>query len=57
MAISYTYIVQRMDGTECKTFKNQGKAETYARRIKRSDAEKVQITRTAKGYEPYVYYI
>lgn len=57
MAISYTYIVQRMDGTECKTFKNQEKAEAYARRIKRSEAEKIQITKTAPGYGPYIYYV
>lgn len=57
MAISFIYDVVRTDGTGYKMFRNQKKAEDYARSIKRTDDEKVQITRTAKGFAPYVYYV
>lgn len=57
MAISFIYDVIRMDGTAYKMFRNQKKAEDYARSIKRDEGDKVQITRSAKGFAPYVYYI
>ena len=57
MAISFTYAVVRMDGTAYKTFRNQEKAEQYAFSIKRNGDDKIQITRTAKGFVPYVYYL
>lgn len=57
MAISFIYDVVRTDGTGYKMFRNQKRAEDYARSLKRTDEEKVQITRTAKGFAPYVYYV
>ena len=57
MAISFIYDVVRTDGSGYKMFRNQRKAEDYARSLKRTDDEKVQITRTAKGFAPYVYYV
>lgn len=57
MAISFIYDVVRTDGSGYKTFRNQKKAEDYARSLKRTDDEKVQITRSAKGFAPYVYYV
>lgn len=57
MAISFIYDVVRMDGTDYKMFRNQKKAEDYARSIKRGVNDKIQITRTAKGFVPYVYYL
>lgn len=57
MAISFIYDVIRMDGTAYKMFRNQKKAEDYARSIKRGEDDKIQITRTAKGFAPYTYYI
>lgn len=57
MAISFIYDVVRTDGTGYKMFRNQKKAEDYARSLKRTEEEKVQITRTAKGFAPYVYYV
>ena len=57
MAISFIYDVVRTDGTGYKMFRNQTKAETYAASLKRTPEEKVQITRTAKGFAPYVYYV
>ena len=57
MAISFIYDVVRMDGTEYKMFRNQKKAEAYAQSIKRGPEDKIQITRSAKGFAPYVYYI
>lgn len=57
MAIAFVYDVVRMDGTAYKMFRNQKKAETYALSIKRSEDDKVQITRSAKGFAPYVYYL
>ena len=57
MAISFIYDVVRTDGTGYKTFRNQKKAEAYATSLKRTPEEKVQITRSAKGFAPYVYYI
>lgn len=57
MAISFIYDVVRMDGTGYAMFRNQKKAEAYARSIKRSEDDKVQITRSAKGFAPYVYYV
>ena len=57
MAISFIYDVVRMDGTGYKMFRNQKRAESYALSIKRSDEDKVQITRSAKGFAPYVYYV
>lgn len=57
MAIVFTYDVVRMDGTEHKMFRNQKKAEAYATSIKRNPEDKIQITRSAKGFSPYVYYI
>lgn len=57
MAISFIYDVVRTDGSGYKMFRNQKKAEDYARSLKRTDDEKVQITRTAKGFAPYVYYV
>lgn len=57
MAISFIYEVVRMDGTAYKMFRNQKKAEQYALSIKRSENDKIQITRSAKGFIPYVYYL
>lgn len=57
MAISFIYDVIRIDGTGYKTFRNQKKAEEYALHIKRSNDDKIQITRSAKGFVPYVYYM
>lgn len=57
MAIAFIYDVVRVDGTAYKMFRNQKKAEDYARSIKRDEADKIQITRSAKGFAPYVYYI
>lgn len=57
MAVSFIYDVVRMDGTGYKMFRNQKKAEDYARSIKRDENDKIQITRSAKGFAPYVYYI
>lgn len=57
MAISFIYDVVRTDGSGYKTFRNQKKAEAYAISLKRTDDEKVQITRSAKGFAPYVYYV
>ena len=57
MAISFIYDVVRMDGTAYKMFRNQKKAEQYALSIKRSEDDKIQITRSAKGFAPYVYYL
>lgn len=57
MAISFIYGVVRIDGTAYKMFRNQKKAEDYARSIKRSEDDKIQITRSAEGFVPYVYYI
>lgn len=57
MAISFIYEVVRMDGTAYKMFRNQKKAEQYALSIKRSEDDKIQITRSAKGFTPYVYYL
>lgn len=57
MAIAFIYDVVRTDGTGYKMFRNQKKAEDYARSLKRNPDEKVQITRTAKGFAPYVYYV
>lgn len=57
MAIAFIFDVVRMDGTAYKMFHNQKKAENYARSIKRSEDDKIQITRSAKGFAPYVYYI
>lgn len=57
MAIAFVYDVVRMDGTAYKMFRNQKKAEQYALSIKRSDDDKIQITRSAKGFAPYVYYL
>ena len=55
MAISFIYEVVRMDGTAYKVFRNQKKAEDYALSIKRGEDDKIQITRSAKGFVPYVY--
>ena len=57
MAISFIYEVVRMDGTAYKMFRNQKKAEQYALSIKRPEDDKIQITRSAKGFTPYVYYL
>lgn len=57
MAISFIYEVVRMDGTAYKVFRNQKKAEDYALSIKRGEDDKIQITRSAKGFVPYVYYL
>lgn len=57
MAIAFVYDVVRIDGTAYKMFRNQKKAEQYAYSIKRSDDDKIQITRSAKGFAPYVYYL
>lgn len=57
MAIAFVYDVVRMDGTAYKMFRNQKKAEQYALSIKRSEDDKIQITRSAKGFAPYVYYL
>ena len=57
MAISFIYDVVRMDGTAYKAFRNQKKAEDYALSIKRGEDDKIQITRSAKGFVPYVYYL
>lgn len=57
MAISFVYDVVRVDGTAYKMFRNQKKAEQYALSIKRNEGDKIQITRSAKGFAPYVYYL
>lgn len=57
MAIAFVYDVVRMDGTGYKMFRNQKKAEAYAASIKRSEEDRIQITRSAKGFTPYVYYV
>ena len=57
MAISFIYDVVRMDGTAYRMFRNQKKAKQYALSIKRNENDKIQITRTAKGFAPYIYYI
>lgn len=57
MAISFIYDVVRTDGTGYKMFRNQTKAEAYALSLKRTPEEKIQITRSAKGFAPYVYYL
>lgn len=57
MAILFTYEVVRMDATGYKIFHNQKRAESYAKSLKRNEEEKIQITRTAKGFAPYVYYV
>lgn len=57
MAIAFVYDVVRMDGTGYKMFRNQKKADAYAISIKRSADDKIQITRSAKGFAPYVYYV
>ena len=57
MAIAFVYDVVRIDGTAYKMFRNQKKAEEYARSIKRSEDDRIQITRSAKGFAPYVYYL
>lgn len=57
MAIAFVYDVVRMDGTGYKMFRNQKKAEAYAVSIKRSEEDRIQITRSAKGFAPYVYYV
>lgn len=57
MAIAFIYDVVRTDGSGYKSFRNQKKAEDYARSLKRTEEEKVQITRSAKGFAPYVYYV
>lgn len=57
MAISFIYDVVRTDGSGYKMFRNQSKAEAYALSLKRTPEEKVQITRSAKGFAPYVYYV
>jgi len=57
MAIAFIYDVVRVDGTAYKMFRNQKKAEAYALSIKRSPDDKVQITRSAKGFTPYTYYL
>lgn len=57
MAIAFVYDVVRMDGTGYKMFRNQKKAEAYAISLKRSEEDRIQITRSAKGFTPYVYYL
>lgn len=57
MAVIFKYEVQRMDGSGYKAFKNQTKAESYGLTLKVNPNDKIQITRTAKGYAPFVYYI
>ena len=57
MALSSVYDVIRTDGTGYKMFRNQKKAEAYAETLKRTPEEKIQITRTGKGFAPYVYYV
>lgn len=57
MALSFVYDVVRTDGTGYKMFRSQKKAEDYARSLKRTPEEKVQITRTGKGFAPYTYYV
>lgn len=57
MAIAFIYDVIRVDGTAYKMFRNQKKAEQYALSIKRNAEDKIQITRSAKGFTPYVYYL
>ena len=57
MAIAFVYDVVRMDGTDYKMFRNQKKAEAYARSLKRTPEEKIQITRSARGFTPYTYYV
>lgn len=57
MALSFIYDVIRQDGTGYKMFRNQKKAESYALTLKRTPEEKIQITRTGKGFAPYIYYV
>ena len=57
MAIAFIYDVVRTDGTGYKMFRNQKKAEQYAVSLKRTPEEKIQITRSAKGFAAYTYYV
>lgn len=57
MGLRFTYEVVRMDGSGYKLYHNQAKAEAYAHKLAAQYQEKIQITRTAKGFAPYVYYI
>lgn len=57
MAVSFTYDVTREDGTGYQSFRNQKKAEAYAVTLKRTPDEKIKITRSAKGYPGFVYYV
>lgn len=57
MAVVFTFAVQKMDGSGYKTFKSQSKAEAYGLSLLSVPGDKVQITRTARGYAPYTYYL
>lgn len=57
MAVSFTYDVTREDGTGYKSFRNQKKAEDYAVTLKRVPDEKIKITRSARGYPSFEYYV
>lgn len=57
MALKETYEVCRLDSSGYKIFHSKTKAEQYGQTLKRTEEEKIQITRTLKGGAPYVYYI
>jgi hypothetical protein len=57
MALKETYEVCRLDSSGYKIFHSKTKAEQYGQTLKRTEEEKIQITRTLKGGVPYVYYI
>lgn len=58
MAVIFTYYVcHQSDGSQMQMFKNQSKAEAYAKQIKRDNSDVIKITRTAKGYNDFIYFI
>lgn len=58
MAVSFIYDVCReKDGTGYKSFKSQKKAEAYALELKGDSTDRIQITRSGKGYPAYIYYL
>lgn len=57
MAVVFTFTVSRIDDTDVKTFKSQKKAEAYALTLLSKPGDKVKITRSARGYTPYTYYL
>ena len=57
MAIIYTYVVRKQDGSCGKVFHNKEKAEAYGISLKSSEDEKIPITRSARGMASYTYYV